>query len=63
MKTMCEVDRGETKGSHAFCTLNLLIQRNFQGAGKTDYLVLWKGYSREEATWVLEQDITLPALQ
>ena len=23
--------------------------------------MLWKGYSREEATWVLEQDITLPA--
>ena len=32
------------------------------GCGKTDYLVLWKGYSREEATWVLEQDITLPAV-
>ena len=29
-----EVDRLITEGSHAFCTLNLLIQRNFQGAGQ-----------------------------
>lgn len=31
--------------------------------GGTEYLVLWAGYPKEEASWVKELDITRPALE
>ena len=29
---------------------------------KKEYLVLWEGYGKEDASWILEEDITEAAL-
>ncbi len=31
--------------------------------GKMECLVMWKGYRREEASWVVERDVTAAALR
>ena len=31
--------------------------------GHVEYLVLWEGYPKEEASWVLDTDVTAPAIE
>ena len=35
----------------------------FSLQGKTQYLVLWEDYSKEEASWVVEDNITDAAIR
>ena len=31
--------------------------------GKREYLILWEGYSKEEASWISAENVTLAAIQ
>ena len=33
------------------------------GQGKDEYLILWQGYQKEEASWVAAEDVTSAAIR
>ena len=54
-----QVTEGKT---HLVKVVVTLQQYFYLFQNKKEYLVLWEGYGKEDASWILEEDITEAAL-